>query len=88
MLCLVQVAFVVLAVMAPANIALTVNFLSGLPVWALLPALVLLGAIALFAAVYWAVEANVLPSIRLQGGSAAGSYLRNRAVCHCPFSAG
>ena len=73
--------------MAPANIALTVNFLSGLPMWAMLPALVMLGAIALFAAVSWVVEANVLPSIRLQG-SATGSFLRNRAVRHSCCSAG
>ncbi len=73
--------------MAPANIALTANFLSGLPMWAMLPALVVLGAIALFAAVSWVVEANVLPSIRLQG-SATGSFLRNRAVRHCSCSAG
>ena len=45
--------------MAPANIALTANFLSGLPTWAMLPTLVLLGAIALFAALSWVVEANV-----------------------------
>ena len=82
MLSLMQVAAVALAVMAPANIAITVNFLSGLPMWAMLPALVMLGAAALLAAVYWAVKANVLPSIRLQGGSAAGSFVRNRAVCH------
>ena len=73
--------------MAPANIAFTVNFLSGLPVWAMLPALVILGAIALFAAVSWIVEANVLPSVRLQG-SATGSFLCNRAVRHCSFRAG
>ena len=87
MLCLLQVAAVVLAVMAPANIALTVNFLFGLPMWAMLPALVMMGAVALFAAVSWVVEANVLPSIRVQG-SATGSFLRNRAVRHCSYSAG